>query len=64
MDKKEAVGIFGSKGNLFNALVCTQQNFYQFSDPLNRSQTDRVIGAAVRIGKPVPAKFLDNQPVL
>ena len=64
MDKKEAFAIFGGEKKLVSAIGCSQQNFNKFSDPSNKSQSDRIIGAATRIGRPVPAKFLDNQPVL
>lgn len=51
MTKREAVSLFGSPRLLAEALVVTPQAIYQWPDKLSLDQADRVIGAAVRLGK-------------
>lgn len=55
MKKNEAVEIFGSVRALANALGITKQAIYQWHFDLPQDQADRVIGAAIRLGKEVPS---------
>lgn len=51
MRKEDAIEIFGSPVDLAKALGVTRQAIYQWPDKLGMDQADRVIGAAVRLGK-------------
>lgn len=52
MTKKEAIALFGSTAaSLAAALGITPSAVSQWNDVLRQDQEDRVIGAAVRLGK-------------
>lgn len=52
MTKTEAISLFGeNQSDLARALGITPQAVYQWPDDLVEAQIDRVIGAAVRLGK-------------
>ena len=50
MTKQEAIDLFGSKVALQGALKCTRQLLHGWKPELTQAQSDRVIGAAMRIG--------------
>lgn len=54
MDKSTAIQIFGSASELARALGITRQAVYQWREHLSQEQVDRVIGAAIRTGHPIP----------
>jgi len=59
MKKTDAVKIFGTtQTTLGLALGMRRQAISLWPDTLKPDQADRVIGAAVRLGKPIPARFL------
>jgi hypothetical protein len=62
MKKKEAVSIFGNVKNLAEAIGTSKQNFYMFSDPLSRANSDRIVGAAIRNGFEVPEHLMKDAP--
>jgi hypothetical protein len=49
MTKDEAVGIFGSKQGLCAALNIVRKTWWNWEDPLEQHQVDRIIGAHIRI---------------
>lgn len=51
MRKLDAVKMFGTVPDLARAIGVTPQAIYQWPDILAVAQTDRVVGAAVRLGK-------------
>lgn len=52
MNKKEAAALFGGRyAQLAEALGITSSAISQWPDELTREQEDRVIGAAVRLGR-------------
>jgi hypothetical protein len=51
MTKQEAISIFGGVPGLAKAIGTTRQAIYQWSDDLDQAKTDRVTGAALRLGK-------------
>lgn len=52
MTKHEALSLFGGKAiDVARALRITPQAVYQWPEELDQERTDRVIGAAVRLGK-------------
>ncbi len=54
MTKTEAVTIFGSQAELARALEITKSAVSQWPDQLDRNRSDRVMGAAHRLGKAPP----------
>jgi hypothetical protein len=55
MDKSTAVAIFGrTQADLARALGVTRQCVWNWGEVLTQEQADRVRGAAVRLGKPLP----------
>lgn len=50
MTKSDAVGLFGDVLALSRALGVTRQAIYQWDDDLPHIHSDRVTGAAVRLG--------------
>lgn len=50
MKKEDAIKIFGSQAELSRALGLTRGRISQWDDELDLAQTDRVIGAACRMG--------------
>lgn len=61
MLKSDAIKIFGTTAvDLGNAVGLTKGRISQWDDELTQKQTDLVIGAAVRLGKPIPESFLPN----
>lgn len=53
MTKNDAISLFGSVRGLADALDVTRQAIYQWPDNLNSNYQDRVVGAAIRLGKDV-----------
>ena len=51
MYKSTAIEIFGNLSALADALSTTRQTIYNWPEELEQHQTDRVIGAAIRLGK-------------
>jgi hypothetical protein len=51
MTKQDAISIFGGVPALAEAVGTTRQAIYQWKDDLDQAKTDRVIGAAIRLGK-------------
>jgi transposase-like protein len=58
MTKQQAAAIFESKAGLARALGISRQAINQWPDQLEERQINEVIGAAVRLGKPVPEGFI------
>lgn len=55
MTKQEAADIFGgAHADLARALEMTRGGISQWPDELTQVQADRVIGAAIRLGKIIP----------
>jgi transcriptional repressor of cell division inhibition gene dicB len=57
LSKTQAIEIFGSRKDLCLALDLTNSRISQWPDQLDQKTSDLVIGAAVRIGKPLPEGF-------
>lgn len=58
MTKDEAAAIFGgAHADLARALDMTRGGISQWPDELTETQTDRVLGAALRLGKPIPEQY-------
>lgn len=58
MTKQEAADIFGGvHADLARALDMTRGGISQWPDELTEAQQDRVIGAAIRLGKSIPEQF-------
>jgi len=58
MTKHEAAQIFGGAyADLARALAMTRAGISQWPDELTEAQTDRVIGAAIRLRRPIPFQF-------
>ena len=55
MTKAQAIGIFGSAAALARAVGVTRSYVSQWPEELEQGIADRVRGAALRLGKPVPA---------
>ena len=49
MTKSEAEGIFGGKRALCAALNIVRKTWWNWQDPLEQHQVDRIIGAHIRI---------------
>jgi DNA-binding transcriptional regulator YdaS (Cro superfamily) len=58
MTKKQAMEIFGTGAALARALGITRGAVWQWGSELDQKQTAMVIGAAVQMGKTVPASFI------
>lgn len=55
MTKDQAAELFGgTHAALARALDMTRGGISQWPDDLTEAQTDRVLGAAMRLGKPIP----------
>lgn len=64
MTKQEAADIFGGvHADLARALDMTRGGISQWPDELTDAQRDRVIGAAIRLGRQVPPRFLQPRVV-
>lgn len=58
LTKQQAIDIFGSSGaELARVLGCTRSAISLWPDELSQKQTDTIIGAAIRLGKPLPTGF-------
>lgn len=58
MTKQEAADIFGGvHAELARALDMTRGGISQWPGELTEAQTDRVLGAAIRLGKLIPEQF-------
>lgn len=51
MFKGAAIALFGRAADLARALDVTPQAIYQWPDELDQERVDRVMGAALRLGK-------------
>lgn len=60
MEKVRAVALFGSIKQTASAIGCTRQAVSLWPNHLPRRIADRVIGAAIRLGKEVPPELLDE----
>lgn len=59
MTKQEAADLFGgAHADLARALDMTRGGISQWPSELTDAQRDRVIGAAIRLGRPVPDRFM------
>jgi len=64
MTKQEAADLFGGvHADLARALDMTRGGISQWPDVLTEAQTDRVLGAAMRLGKPIPGSFIQANTV-
>lgn len=58
MTKHEAAAIFGGHlSDLARALDITRGGVSQWPEELTEAQIDRVIGAAIRLGRALPPRF-------
>jgi transcriptional repressor of cell division inhibition gene dicB len=57
LTKQQAIALFGDGVALGRALGITKGAISQWPEELDQSKTDRVIGALIRLGKPVPDGF-------
>lgn len=55
MTKTQAIRIFGSVPELAAAIGITRHAVYQWPDTLPQSTADRVVGAALRMGRDIPS---------
>lgn len=62
MTKKMAIAIFDSGAGLGRALGISRAAISQWPEMLDQKQTDMVVGAAMRLGKPVPPEAFAPQP--
>ena len=65
MRKSEAISIFGrTQSDLARALGITKSAVSQWPDELDQEKTDRVLGAALRLGVDMPTTFIsyESQP--
>lgn len=63
MTKQEAVALFGdSYRGLADALGITRAAISMWPDDLTDAHRDRVIGAAIRLGRQIPVEFLRPVP--
>ena len=51
MNKRDAISTFGTQAAMARALGISPQAVDQWPDDLTQGQSDRVIGAALRLGK-------------
>ena len=51
MKKSDAIALFGTQTNLARALGISPQAVSQWPHLLTQGQIDRIIGAAIRLGK-------------
>lgn len=58
MTKKQAIDLFGSGAELGRAVGLSRGRISQWPDELDQKQTDTVVGAAIRLGKALPAGFV------
>lgn len=60
MRLSDAISLFDdSIPKLAAALEITPQAIYQWPDELDQARADRVRGAAIRLGKTIPATLID-----
>ncbi|PTB23490.1 hypothetical protein C9I56_39060 [Paraburkholderia caribensis] len=57
LTKQQAISFFGDGVRMAEALGITKGAISQWDDDLDQGKTDRVIGALVRLGLPVPEGF-------
>lgn len=63
MTKQDAANLFGGAyADLARALDMTRGGISQWPDVLTETQTDRVLGAALRLGKAIPMRFTSTAP--
>jgi DNA-binding transcriptional regulator YdaS (Cro superfamily) len=58
MTKQQAIEIFGNGAALARALGISRGAVWQWKADLDQKRTAMVIGAAVQMGKTVPASFI------
>lgn len=62
MTKDQAAELFGGRdADLARALNLTRGAISQWPDELTVDQTDRVLGAAMRLGKSIPPELAGQQ---
>lgn len=64
LTKQQAIDIFGNGAKTGRALNITRSAVSQWPEVLDQRQTDLVIGAAIRLGMPLPDGFAIVQPAL
>ncbi|WP_233410010.1 Cro/CI family transcriptional regulator [Burkholderia anthina] len=60
MTKQQAIDIFGNGAELGRAVGLTRGRISQWPDELGQRETDLVVGAALRLGKPLPDGFINQ----
>ena len=59
MTKQDAADLFGGiHADLARALNMTRGGISQWPDELTEAQADRVLGAAIRLGRPIPKHLM------
>ncbi len=61
MTLTEAILFFGGKSNLAKAVGIKLPSLYGWPEQLPQRLRDRVIAAALRAGKPIPAHWLSRE---
>ncbi len=57
LSKQQAIRVFGSGADLGRAIGVGRSAISQWPEKLNQRQTDLVIGAALRLDKPLPISY-------
>jgi predicted XRE-type DNA-binding protein len=57
LTKSQAVEIFGSQAEIGRALGISRSAVSLWPDVLDQRKTDELVGAAARLGKPLPSGF-------
>lgn len=60
MTKQQAIDIFGNGAELGRAVGLTRGRISQWPEQLEQRETDLVVGAALRLGKPLPDGFINQ----
>lgn len=58
MKLSDAISIFGNKVRLARALGLTKGRISQLPEDLDLATSDRVVGAALRLGKELPTEWV------
>lgn len=62
MTKNQAVRLFGkSQADMGRALQMTRAGIGRWPDDLTDAQTERVLGAALRLGKNIPRELIERR---
>ena len=60
MTKAQALAMFNGAQGLAEAWGVVRSRIYQLPEDLKQDQADRVIGAAIRTGRPIPPEVLQQ----